>query len=876
MATETKVIQMQFVEKGATQVSNGVKKMSKEAKGATSSFDSLKKTLLRFGGIIAVTAALKKATTAALNFGSAMAEVKTLLDDTSQFEILTANVKALSLQFGQSPVSQAKALYQVISAGAQDAAEATDILTVANKLSIAGITDVAVAADALTTVLNAYQGAAGSATDISDKFFVAVKAGKTTIDELASSIGSVSGVAAQVGVSLDEVLAATAALTKGTLNTARSIRGLRAVMTAIIKPTSEAVELADALGLEFTAAALQSKGFAAFLGDVSEATKNNSALLAQLFGNVEGLVPIMALAGTASEDFTNILNAMGDAAGKTDDAFEIMAATAQFKLNRFMTALQVIGISLGNVLLTVLAPAAELAAENMDLLATAIIGVTVAVVALKFTAIIAGLKAVILGVKALSVALLSTPIGWIIAGLTAITLALVTLNRKFMIFEPLWELLKTGFQLFINAVREGFNNLLNWITDLFSGIDKKFQEFKLKYQELLVFISSKIGSQATFEEAVEQLQQMKINQNNYNKSVEEAIEERKKVNFQLAQENALLAENWELAKQQLFTEREKQDVRSGADAPNLPALAGSPELSDELKKQQEEQLRLLDLQEKGKALILSMRTPMEIFKDQQRDLNELLDAGSISTETYNRAMTKYQEEMKASNEQTEMFGDLFEKAINGTLTAKDIFLVAVRQILTGLLDMNKQAQNTTDSFLQLGSSLGGGGGIGGSLGSIVGSIFGSFFSPAPVGIPSPPVSINPANIGLLAADGAVMQRGVQKFANGDVFSGPVGFPMSGGRTGVMAEAGTEAIMPLERTASGKLGVSASGAAPKVNVNIIDQRSGGEKASVQQSVDAQGNRKIDVMIVDSVNRGFANGSFDKNMKIFGAQRSGNRR
>lgn len=875
MATETKVIEMKMQLKGDRQVTNGVKKMSGAAKGATSSFDSFKKSLLQFAGITAITVALKKATTAALGFGSAMAEVKTLLDDTSQFEVLTANVKALSLEFGQSPVAQAKALYQVISAGAQNAAEATDILTVSNKLSIAGITDVAVAADALTTVLNAYQGAAGSAIDISDKFFVAVKAGKTTIDELATSIGSVSGVAAQVGVSLDEVLAATAALTKGTLNTARSIRGLRAVMTAIIKPTSEAVELADALGLEFTAAALQSKGFAAFLGDVSEATQNNSALLAQLFGNVEGLVPIMALAGTASEDFKNILDAMGEATGKTDEAFEIMAATAQFKLNRFMTSLQVIGISLGNVLLTVLAPAAELAADNMDLLATAIVGVTVAVVALKFTAIIAGLKAIVLGIKAFTVALLATPIGWIVAGLTAITLAVVVLNKKFMIFEPLWELLKTGFLLFINSMREGLNNFLNWIDGLFAKLRTKLDEFKIAYQEGLVFIASKIGTDAGFENAVRELERLKSEQLNYNDTLKETIEGRLEANRKLVEENALLSENWDLAKKQLFTEREKQEVAAGGGAPNVPSTTGDPDLTGELKKQQELQLRLLDLQERGKALIISLRTPMEIYKDQIRELNELYEAEAIDLETLNRAQVKYQEELQASQKETEVFGDLMEKAINGTLTAKDLFLVAVRQILRGLTDMNNEAQSTTDSFLELANSLGGGGGIGGSIGSIIGSIFGSFFSPAPVA-PTPSPSFSGfSQPGILAANGGVHSRGVVKFAKGDIFSTPQNFSLAGGKTGQFAEAGSEAIMPLQRTADGKLGVSTSGSSSNVVINIVDQRSGGEKAQVKQSTDPQGNKKYDIFIRDSVNRTFGNGGFDKSMKQFGVARGGNR-
>ena len=60
------------------------------------------------------------------------------------------------------------------------------------------------------------------------------------------------------------------------------------------------------------------------------------------------------------------------------------------------------------------------------------------------------------------------------------------------------------------------------------------------------------------------------------------------------------------------------------------------------------------------------------------------------------------------------------------------------------------------------------------------------------------------------ADGGSFAQGrVMPFANGGVVNGPVTFPMRGG-TGLMGEAGPEAIMPLTRGADGKLGVRAQG------------------------------------------------------------------
>ena len=62
------------------------------------------------------------------------------------------------------------------------------------------------------------------------------------------------------------------------------------------------------------------------------------------------------------------------------------------------------------------------------------------------------------------------------------------------------------------------------------------------------------------------------------------------------------------------------------------------------------------------------------------------------------------------------------------------------------------------------------------------------------------------------ADGGAFDGGsqIQAYANGGVVSSPTTFPMTGGKTGLMGEAGPEAIMPLKRGSNGKLGVQMEG------------------------------------------------------------------
>lgn len=71
------------------------------------------------------------------------------------------------------------------------------------------------------------------------------------------------------------------------------------------------------------------------------------------------------------------------------------------------------------------------------------------------------------------------------------------------------------------------------------------------------------------------------------------------------------------------------------------------------------------------------------------------------------------------------------------------------------------------------------------------------------------------------ARGGVLQRGTPvPFAKGGVIATPVSFPLSGGRTGLAGERGAEAIMPLTRTADGRLGVAMMGSSgPAITINV---------------------------------------------------------
>ena len=104
-----------------------------------------------------------------------------------------------------------------------------------------------------------------------------------------------------------------------------------------------------------------------------------------------------------------------------------------------------------------------------------------------------------------------------------------------------------------------------------------------------------------------------------------------------------------------------------------------------------------------------------------------------------------------------------------------------------------------------------------------------------------------------AAKGAAYDVGLRKFAQGGMFtnsivSSPTLFKFAQG-TGLMGEAGPEAIMPLKRDSSGNLGVRAGTSAP--TVDVVVNNFGNQQATTKETTDSRGNRRIEVMIGDAV-------------------------
>lgn len=263
------------------------------------------------------------------DFANGIAKISTLVDTTVvSMQKVSDEIRTVSDETGAGVADLSESVYQAISAGV-DAAHAVVFVKDMTIAAKAGFTDTTTAVNGVTTVLNAYGKSAEEATAVTDQMLLAQNYGKTSFGEMAQSMGNVIPIAAQLNVSTQELFGSIAVLTKNGIRTSEAITGLKAAYSNILKPSAEATKLAQALGLEFNAAHLQSVGWVKFLDEVKRATGGDAEQMAQLFGSVEGLNSILVLTGKGAGDFDKVMDQMAQSAGMTREAYEKMLTPSE-------------------------------------------------------------------------------------------------------------------------------------------------------------------------------------------------------------------------------------------------------------------------------------------------------------------------------------------------------------------------------------------------------------------------------------------------------------------------------------------------------------------------------------------------------------------
>ena len=362
----------------------------KNLQSAENQFKTFTKNIIKMAGSIVfgagIASQIQDAISSFASFEEAMKQVATLTNASDEeLRQIEDTLLEIAKAGDFSATELANAYYQALSA-VGDTTEAMAILQEANKAAIGGNADLFQSVDGLTSMYNAWKLSIDDLAKTNDLLFTAVRMGKTTIDEIAGSIGRVAPLAAQAGVGIEEVLTAVAALTLQGSSTAEAMTQLRGIFSSMIKPSEQAKKMAEELGIQFDVTALKSKGLQGVLNDIAEATEGDSEKMAMLFGEVQALNGVLALTGKGAEDFAAILSEMEVSAGATDEAVAKMETGLKDTLDRLTGLIDVMKIEAARAFAPFLTNVVEIATgffewiQNMSDAEKAILGVSGALI----------------------------------------------------------------------------------------------------------------------------------------------------------------------------------------------------------------------------------------------------------------------------------------------------------------------------------------------------------------------------------------------------------------------------------------------------------------------------------------------------------------
>lgn len=395
------------VDKATRKADRSIDRLGKTSKtslnktAAASEFAKGKIVAMAAGAVALASVISGKSIKAFIAYEKELIQVSTLLDGgAKQMAKVESAIKSLTREFGGAAKDQAAAYYSAVSSGAEAGAAAVDVLTISNKAAVAGGAEILPTLDLITTAMNSYASSSLTASEASDSLFLAIKFGKTTMNELSSNLGRVTARASAAGIEFDELTSAFSVLTFGGIKSAEATTQLGAIFTSLSKPSGEAKKLAKELGIQFDAEAISVKGLLGFIKELAAVTGGSQTLLTELFGSSEAANAATVLIAQVGK-LESVLGEMENKIGTTQTAFEKMADTMGYRLNIEMGKFNVKLIEVGVQLTSVFVPTLEFFNTNSALVLG--IGATGAALAIAF-GVITGPLAIIAGFAAIGLA----------------------------------------------------------------------------------------------------------------------------------------------------------------------------------------------------------------------------------------------------------------------------------------------------------------------------------------------------------------------------------------------------------------------------------------------------------------------------------------
>jgi len=301
-----------------------------------------------------------------------MGTVSTLVD-TNKESMASMGAEVLKV-FRKVPVpleDLTKGLYMIRS-DAIPAAKAMDVLKTSALLGVTGLSTTAEAANVVTSAFNVFKDDGLSATQIAGYLFETIKSGKTTMSQLEEAFGATAPLVHSAGVSLNDFLSATAALTNSGMPAAQSMNEIRAAVTSLEKPSKVMAQIFHGLGVNGKGADGVKQLVSKFgnLGTVMSVIENKgnkmNLNMAKAWRNVMAFGAVNLLTTQVKNNYLENLSNMKNGIADFTEAQKKQLNTAAAQMQLVKNNIKAFAITIGTKLLPALTQLAERISPIID------------------------------------------------------------------------------------------------------------------------------------------------------------------------------------------------------------------------------------------------------------------------------------------------------------------------------------------------------------------------------------------------------------------------------------------------------------------------------------------------------------------------------
>ena len=306
------------------------------------------------------------------DFGASMQKIVGLAGVAQkQVDAWSQDLLAMAPQVGRGPKELADALYFVSSAGIKGQA-ALDLVRDSAKAAAAGLGETKTIADAASSAMNAYASTGLTSSQAIGVLTAAVRNGKVEASSLAPVLGSVIPIAAEMGITFDQVGAAIAAQTRVGFDAASAATNLTGVMNAFLKPGKQAADVMKEYGLtaDGLKQTIKEHGLLAALTLLKDTVGQNDDAVVKIFPNIRGFRGMLSLVGqdaqTTAGIFKDVANTMDTS---LDTAFNAVAEDSKFKFEQAMASAQASLVKIGDAVSKAVIPVIQDLSQFLNKLA---------------------------------------------------------------------------------------------------------------------------------------------------------------------------------------------------------------------------------------------------------------------------------------------------------------------------------------------------------------------------------------------------------------------------------------------------------------------------------------------------------------------------